>query len=211
MYRAWLLSLSIAIIQASGLTKIYECSSTSLSNTSPGLELGSIKFAEGNRNASFISPPRSLQARLAVMDDPEIYKVGTETLSGSFRSPGIYIAQIQQDGHQIQESLTFYLDMQDNIFHVEYDIKPSKALEGFDVRVTRMQDQAPAPKVVMRPKDATKKTTKGTKIVETPEGEITIEEDIEIIEKTFLQKYWIYLIPLAAVFLLGGQDPENKQ
>ena len=88
-----------------------------------------------------------------------------------------------------------FLTSDNSLYHISYFVKPSSAQNTF---VNAIPDKAipVGPDPILD--DA---------VVVTADGEAPKEE----VEKTFLQKYWIYIIPLVFILLTSGGGMGQQQ
>jgi len=173
--------------------EIYD--STSLQFPYELRERGKVAYSASNRTATFseagtISRPH---------EDAKIYRIGTEKhlgyseISDSLRHPDAISDEI----------LTLYLDTQGDIYHTSYELFQAQVAPGsFSVKLHVMSD-FPGSEVILNSK------SKKTSAVEDSSNEtIVIEEEVEQVPQTYLQKYWIFAIPfvLLAIMGVGGES-----
>lgn len=195
----------LVIYDATSTTRPYDIS-----------QRGIITFSVDLKNATF-EVSDSLSDRIDRSKTPSIYRIGTEIIFGSLLDPIKHLDKIQQGGKSAQEVITLYLDRNDELYHISYEIKSTALATSPKVIMNSMKDHTNKAQVTLKT-PAGKKTAKlntefgskeNTEGVELVEDDIVIEEEVN--QKTFFQKYWIYLIPLAVVLLIGGPGPDEKE
>jgi hypothetical protein len=88
----------------------------------------------------------------------------------------------------VTEVITLYLSSDNVVYHISYVLKPSTSQTTIvKVGSDRSIPDGPSPKL-------------STPVVVNPEGQLPVEEE----PKTFLQKYWVYLIPVVLIALTFG-------
>ena len=94
------------------------------------------------------------------------------------------------------EEITLYLSSDYTPYHISYALRPSISEETV-VRVITDPLIANGPEPVLSPP-----------VVVSPDGAPAVEEQ----EKSFIQKYWMYLVPVAVLLLTsGGGGGEEQQ
>ena len=88
----------------------------------------------------------------------------------------------------VTEEITLYFSPKNVLYHISYVLKPSES-QGTVVRVVQYNSIPNGPDPVLNPP-----------VVVNPDGAPPEEE----IEKTFLQKYWMYLLPIAIILVTSG-------
>jgi ER membrane protein complex subunit 10 len=88
----------------------------------------------------------------------------------------------------VAEEITLYVTADDVPYHISYVLKPSTSSEPVVKVVSdRTIPEGPTPKL-------------NVPVVVNPDGAPPVEE----VEKTFLQKYWVYLLPIAILLFTSG-------
>lgn len=95
----------------------------------------------------------------------------------------------------VTEEITLYLSSDNTPYHISYALRPSISEETV-VRVVTLESIPNGPDPVLN-----------DPIVVNPDGQPPVEEQ----EKTFLQKYWLYLLPIAILLLTSGGGGEEQQ
>lgn len=217
---------TVSAVVPGGRLKIYD--STSSTRPFSTSERGAIVFSSDVRNATFKSSSGELDSYLASKTkSSNVYRIGAKDHMGVLLQPSTQLEKLTAGGSKVKEILTLYLDAKNDLFHVAYEIVSCTGPASFIVVVDCMADHAEGPQVAL--KAATTKTKSAAKIntkfgsgsvssktgeeVAEPavEEEGVIEEEEVVEERTLFQRYWIYLIPLAIVFLIGGSGPEEKE
>lgn len=88
----------------------------------------------------------------------------------------------------VTEEITLYLSSENVLYHISYVLKPA-ASHSTVIKVVPEKFIQESPNPVLHPP-----------VVVNADGQPPEEE----VEKTFLQKYWIYIIPLVFILLTSG-------
>lgn len=86
------------------------------------------------------------------------------------------------------EEITLYLSPDNIVYHMSYVVKPSQSSDTI-VKVITDNSIPSGPDPVLNPP-----------VKVAADGQPPAEE----VEKTFLQKYWIYILPLVFILLTSG-------
>jgi hypothetical protein len=88
----------------------------------------------------------------------------------------------------VTEEITLYLSSENTLYHISYVLKPATS-QSTVVKVVSDKSipEGPNP-VLQRP------------VIVNSDGQTPEEE----VEKTFLQKYWVYLLPVVFILLTSG-------
>ena len=95
----------------------------------------------------------------------------------------------------VTEEITLYLSSQQHVYHVSYVVRPSSASETI-VKVIPYETIPTGPEPILAPP-----------VVVNPEGQSPAEE----VEKTFFQKYWIYLLPILLFLITSGAGAQQQE
>lgn len=151
-------------------------------------ERGSITFSPSTRSGTFSESGALSRPHDGATD---FYRIGTEDYLAIFNDP----PSIVSDDVPVDETLTLYLDTRGKIFHTSYRmVKASEQPGTFKVEINHMSDHI-SPDFVLQ--EISKKAPVGGSAG-------TGESDEAVPEKTFVQKYWIYAIPLVLVLVMSG-------
>ena len=102
-------------------------------------------------------------------------------------NPLVYLIQVSRK-EEVTEEITLYVSSDNVVYHISYVLKPSASKQTLiKVIPDRLIPNGPTPKL-------------NSPVVFNPDGQPPVEE----VEKTFLQKYWIYLIPVVLLALTSG-------
>ncbi|CCG82221.1 protein of unknown function [Taphrina deformans PYCC 5710] len=162
-------------------------------------ERGSLTYSAKNRSGVF--------SESGVLSRPHdgalhVYRIGTEKIMSAKFKP----LDIVNEDDFVDETLKVHIDPNGEIFHTSYDLtKAARAPGTFKIIIDHMDDHI-GPEVIFNDRSTKSKSSKTAKAVVLNEEGLPIieEEEEEVPEKTFLQKYWIYAIPLLLVLVLGG-------
>ena len=88
------------------------------------------------------------------------------------------------------EEITLYLSSTNTVYHISYTIRPSSSSSAATVISVIPYGSVPTgpDPVLLAP------------VVPTPDGQPPAEQ----VEKTFLQKYWVYFLPIMLILLTSG-------
>jgi ER membrane protein complex subunit 10 len=92
----------------------------------------------------------------------------------------------------VTEEITLYLSPDNEVYHISYVLRPSPARDTL-VTVIPYAALPNGPDPVLQPP-----------AIVLPEGSPPPEP-----EKTFIQKYWVYIIPLILILLTSGAGQEH--
>lgn len=88
----------------------------------------------------------------------------------------------------VKEEITLYLSPDNVVYHISYLLRPSTTSETLvNVIPYKLIPEGPEPKL-------------NTPVVVNPDGQPPVEE----VEKTFVQKYWVYALPILLILLTSG-------
>ena len=87
------------------------------------------------------------------------------------------------------EEITLHLSSENVVYHISYVLKPASE-QSTIVKVIPDRSIPEGPNPML----------KTTPVVVTPDGQPPEEE----VEKTFLQKYWMYILPIIILALTSG-------
>lgn len=136
-----------------------------------------------------------------------IYRIGTESHMGIFLDPGT----VATGDVPINEILTLFLDMNDALYHVGYTMTRADAAAqpagSMTLKIDHMRNSR-GPEVPIIKKSKTKTQNQGGPAASVVVGQAEGEEE-ELPEKTFIQKYWIYAVPLVLLLVLGGGNEQS--
>jgi hypothetical protein len=88
----------------------------------------------------------------------------------------------------VTEEITLYLSSDNVVYHISYSLKPSTS-QNTVVKVVTENSIPTTPDPVLNPP-----------VIVNPDGQPPVPE----VEKTFLQKYWIYILPIIFILLTSG-------
>jgi len=88
----------------------------------------------------------------------------------------------------ISEEITLYLSSDNTVYHISYVVKPSSTADT-TVKVVPDRSIQKGPEPVL-----------AAPVVVNPDGQPPVQEP----EKTFIQKYWIYILPIIFILLTSG-------
>lgn len=116
-----------------------------------------------------------------------IYRIGFYDTAKNKLSPAAFTKLGFIKG-LVTEVITLYVSSDNVVYHISYVLKPSTS-QNIIVNVVsdRSIPDGPSPKL-------------NDPIVVNPDGQPPVEEE----PKTFIQKYWIYLIPIVLIALTSG-------
>jgi hypothetical protein len=88
----------------------------------------------------------------------------------------------------VKEEITLYLSPDNVVYHISYLLRPSTTSETLvNVIPYKLIPEGPEAKL-------------NTPVVVNPDGQPPVEE----VEKTFIQKYWVYALPILLILLTSG-------
>lgn len=154
-------------------------------------ERGIATYAAANRSGYFSESGIHSRPHESASD---VYRIGTEDFLALWTRPA---TPISTDA-SVDETLTLHLDMNGDLYHCSYSMKQAVSEPGaFTIKVHHSADHI-GPGVSLK--------QRATKETENDGATLTDEEDVP--EKTFLQKYWIYAVPLVLLLVLsaGGEQ-----
>jgi hypothetical protein len=93
------------------------------------------------------------------------------------------------------EEITLYLSSGNIVYHISYMVKPATE-QSTIVKVVPDRSIPEGPNPVLN-----------APVVVNPDGQLPEEE----VEKTFIQKYWMYFIPLIVILLTSGGGGGGEQ
>lgn len=166
-------------------------------------ERGTLHYSALNRSGTFSESGVHSQPHGAAKT---IYRIGTEEALGTFLMPAV---PGLLEG-SVDEILKVHLDLYGKIFHVGYHMSVAKQDPGsFEVVIDHMADHM-GPEIQMLDRVKKSRSTKSN-AAENADGpsDQLVEDEEDVPEKSFLQKYWIYGIPVVALLLLGGGSEQG--
>lgn len=168
-------------------------------------ERGILTYSVANRSGTF--------SESGVLSRPHdgathVYRIGTEDIMSAVFKP----LDIIGDDDGADETLKVHIDSHGEIFHSSYFLsKATKAPGTFTVVIDHMDDHL-GPEVILnerKPKSGGVRPSQKVSTDATGQPISEEEDEEEVPEKTFLQKYWIYAIPLLLVLVLGGGGEQS--
>lgn len=128
-----------------------------------------------------------------------VYRIGTEKHMATFPFPN----DVSNNGQEeLYEILTLHLDEDGQIYHVGYNMTRKTTGPGrLEIRFDSLLDH-PGSEIILKSK-AAKAASHAAQV-----QDANVEEEEDVPEKTFIQKYWIYVLPfvLLMVFSAGGEQ-----
>lgn len=154
-------------------------------------ERGSVTYSPANRSGTFSDSGVLSRPHDGAKD---IYRIGTEDILAAFLDP--QDINLNDSDTSVDEVLTMYLDTYGELFHVSYRMSHAQQRPGtFKIEIDHMSDHV-HPGLDLQ--NAQKTAAAGSPPTAQGEG------DEPVPEKTFVQKYWIYAIPLVLVLVMSG-------
>jgi len=123
-----------------------------------------------------------------------IYRIGLYDTTIKDLRPAAFTKLGSVNG-PVNEEITLHVSSENVVYHISYVLKPSRSpTVVVKVLSDRMIPDGPAPKL-------------NIPVVVNPDGQPPVEE----VEKTFLQKYWMYLLPVAILIITSGGAGGGEQ
>jgi hypothetical protein len=154
----------------------------------------------------------SYSIKEALNESKEVYRVGIETNEQPFLGT-VRLAGLDVTKHY-EEKLRLYLNAEGQIYHVSLDAIPVKMQSDATLRTQVVAWPKPDPALdpILKPVTKAKKATEDQLAVQSTEDDLKVEEvEEEVVPKSFLQKYWIYLLPVLLVLVMTPAQEENKE
>ncbi|ORY76344.1 hypothetical protein BCR37DRAFT_395284 [Protomyces lactucae-debilis] len=149
----------------------------------------------------------------ALKSGAEVYRLGVEVgdkaLLGIVRLEGLDAMQTYA------EKLTLHLDSKGQVYHVSLHVLPVEKAQEASLHIQVVARLKPDPELGPHLKHVVKKAVEQAATTDSPEvaEDLKVEEvEEEVVPKSFLQKYWIYIIPFLLVLVLApAQDDKEKE
>ncbi|KAJ3225280.1 hypothetical protein HDU81_008037 [Chytriomyces hyalinus] len=130
-------------------------------------------------------------------DYTQRYKIIAMDMDGTVLTTSIQLCQLQKA--KFNDFIAIHLDQNGTAFHVDYTVDSSSPCS---------KDQNPVdPKTAFKTRTLVSKAEEGAR----PRLEQMSSETAEgkQVEKSFLQKYWYYIVPLFLILVLTGGDDKK--
>ncbi|TPX50493.1 hypothetical protein CcCBS67573_g10092 [Chytriomyces confervae] len=130
-------------------------------------------------------------------DYTQRYKIIAMDMDGTVLTTSIQLCQLQKA--KFNDFIAIHLDQNGTAFHIDYTVDSSSPCS---------KDQKPVdPKTTFKTRTLVSKAEEGAR----PKLEQMSSEKAEgkEVEKSFLQKYWYYIVPLFLILVLTGGDDKK--
>ncbi|KAG5438085.1 hypothetical protein PCK2_000972, partial [Pneumocystis canis] len=164
---------------------------------------GSIKYNLKKKTAIY-DPQNSLYELKTIGNhvDMGFYRVGIFNSEKKFKNGFIQWSQLKdllEKDTPIHEEITLYLDISNDIWHVDY------GLNILDKKKNQVQKVITTVKIIFPTNENGVMPIFTKPVALSPDG-----KPLQNQEKTFFQKYWMYIIPFILFLLVGGRNAEGE-